>query len=168
MTCAPSRVLLPEADLWVLKRCLWDQTAEASKRHPFPSMADILASDQQVKSGQFATGTWKSNNRKLIHGRKAPEDLNPQEAWSNTGQCSKDGPLGWRSWRWLNEATGGTQVFLRRKAVPDGPGFLCFDSQICIISGGCVEANHQGNSVALPLKWWIIFSLSQLLFKVCD
>lgn len=45
--------------------------AEAWKDHPFPNTADILASDPQVKFGQFVTGTWKSKNRQLIHQRKS-------------------------------------------------------------------------------------------------
>ena len=48
--------------------------AEASKDHPFPSRAGILASDQRVKFGQFETGTWKSKKRQLIPGKKGLQD----------------------------------------------------------------------------------------------
>lgn len=39
-----------------------------------------------------------------------------------------------------------------RRAVPHsvGTSFSFFDSQLCIISSGFTEANHQGNSVTLP------------------
>lgn len=58
--------------------------AEASKDHPFPSMAGTLASDQRVKSGQFETGTWKSKNRQLIPGKKDGK-THTQATWSNLG-----------------------------------------------------------------------------------
>ena len=60
--------------------------AEASKDHPFPSMAGTLASDQRVKSEQFETGTWKSKNRQLIPGKKGLQDPysgNLEQPWQS-------------------------------------------------------------------------------------
>ena len=97
--------------------------AEASKDHPFPNTAGILASDQRAKFEQFETGTWKGKNRQLIPGKKWLQD--PYSG--NLGQPWQSAVMGGDEEEGKTSLGGRKQVCLQEgRTVLDEAGTFLF------------------------------------------